>query len=101
MPGPIGAAPDAATLAEPGAAKAWRAAREFEAMALAQFLAPMFETVDPAKSLFGGGAGERVWRPMLVSQVAKQVAEQGGLGLATPVFRQMLRMQEQARKEPA
>jgi Rod binding domain-containing protein len=88
------AAPDAATLARPGAAKAWQAAKAFEAMALGQFLAPMFETVDPAKSLFGGGAGESVWRPMLVNQMAKQVAAQGGLGLAMPVFSQLLRMQE-------
>lgn len=101
MVSPAGATPDAATLARPGAAKAWRAAQDFEAMALGQFLAPMFNTVDTAKSVFGGGAGEAAWRPMLVQQMAKQVAAHGGLGLAMPVFTQMLRMQEAAKKEPA
>lgn len=93
--------PDAATLARPGAAKAWQAAQRFEAVALGQFLAPMFETVDRTGSLFGGGAGEAVWRPMLVQQMAQQVAAQGGLGLAMPVFREMLRMQEQRSEVPA
>lgn len=97
---PAGGAPDAASLARPGAAKAWQAAQDFEAMALGQFLAPMFDTVDTAKSAFGGGSGEAAWRPMLVQQMAKQVAAHGGLGLAMPVFTQMLRMQEEAKKEP-
>jgi Rod binding domain-containing protein len=96
---PGGAVPDAATLARPGAAKTWHAAQDFEAMALGQFLAPMFGTVDTSKSVFGGGDGEAAWKPMLVQQMARQVAAHGGLGLAMPVFTQMLRMQEQ--KEPA
>jgi Rod binding domain-containing protein len=98
---PAGAAPDAATLARPGAAKTWKAAQEFEAMALGQFLAPMFDTVDTARLVFGGGAGEAAWKPMLVQQMAKQIAAHGGLGLAMPVFNQMLRLQETAQKEPA
>lgn len=98
---PPATTPDAATLARPGAARAWEAARKFEAMALGQFLAPMFESVDRTGSPFGGGAGERVWRPMLVQQMAERIAAQGGLGLAMPVFTEMLRMQEQAGQEPA
>lgn len=91
-------APDAATLARPGVAKLWKSAQDFEAMALGQFLAPMFETVDSAKSVFGGGDGEAAWRPMLTQEMAKSVAAHGGLGLAVPVFGQMLRMQEQGQK---
>lgn len=98
---PAGATPDAATLARPGAAKTWQAAQDFEAMALGQFLAPMFDTVDTSKSVFSGGDGEAAWKPVLVQQMAKQVAAHGGLGLAMPVFTQMLRMQEQVKKEPA
>jgi Rod binding domain-containing protein len=88
------AAPDAATLAEPGAARAWKAAQDFEAMALGQLLAPMFDTVDSAKGQFGGGDGESAWRPMLTQAIAKQMAAHGGLGLAVPVFHQILAMQE-------
>src|SRR5271163_517030 len=86
--------PDAAALARPDVAKAWKAAQDFEAMALGQFLAPMFDTVDTSKSMFGGGDGEAAWRPMLTQEMAKNIARHGGLGLAVPVFHQMLRQQE-------
>ena len=71
-----------------------RAARDFEAMALGQLLQPMFETVDLSRTPMGGGAAEQMWMPMLVNEVARKIASQGGLGLAQPVFTQMLRMQE-------
>ncbi len=71
-----------------------QAAQEFEAMALGQLLAPMFNTVDTAHSWFGGGEAEATWKPMLVDAIAKQVAAHGGLGLAGPVFAAMLRAQE-------
>jgi flagellar protein FlgJ len=76
------------------AAKAARAAQDFEAMALGQMLAPMFDTVDTAHGPFGGGAGEEAFKPMLVNELAKHIAEHGGLGLAAPILAQMLRTQE-------
>jgi len=79
--------------AQPPAALA-RAAQAFEANALSQLLAPMFDTVDTAHGAFGGGEGEAAWRPMLVDAIAKQIAAHGGLGLAGPVLRQMMQMQE-------
>jgi len=86
--GPIGSPPD------PQRVRIAQAARDFEAMALGQLLQPMFETVDLSRSLFGGGTAEAAWRPMLVNEISKQVTRQGGLGLAEPVFAQLLRMQE-------
>lgn len=74
--------------------KTWAEAQKFEAMALNEMLAPIFGTADTSKSIFGGGEGESTWRPMLVSEVAKKIASSGGLGLAQPVYQQMLRMQE-------
>ncbi len=71
-----------------------KAAQDFEAMALGQLLKPMFETIDQSKGLFGGGAGEAAWRPMMVQEMAKNLAKAGGLGLAKPVLQQMIRMQE-------
>ena len=73
-----------------------KAAQEFEAMALGQLLAPMFETVDTSQTPFGGGDGEKAWRPMLVQEMAKHMAQHGGIGLARPVMLQMLRLQEHA-----
>ncbi len=75
-------------------ARIQKSAQDFEAMALGQMLAPMFETVDASKGPFGGGSGEESWKPMMVSELGKQVAKSGGLGLARPVMEQMLRMQE-------
>jgi peptidoglycan hydrolase FlgJ len=75
-----------------------KAAQDFEAMAIGQLLQPMFDTVDTAKSAFGGGTGEEAWRPMLVQEIAKQIAAHGGLGLAKPVYDAMLRMQESKAK---
>ena len=63
-------------------------------MAIGQLLQPMFDTVNTAKSTFGGGAGEEAWKPMLVQEFAKQIAAHGGLGLAKPVYDAMIRMQE-------
>lgn len=71
-----------------------KAAEDFEAMAIAQLLAPMFQTVDHSKTLFGGGDGEAAWRPMMISALAKQMAAHGGLGLARPVMQQLLHLQE-------
>ena len=87
--------PGADELADPGRAKTWKAAREFEALALGALLAPMFETIESARGDFGGGDGEAAWRPMLTQELANGLARHGGLGLAAPVYRQMLRLQEE------
>lgn len=71
-----------------------KAARDFEAMALGQLLAPMFQTVDGSKGPFGGGDGEAAWRPMLTQELARHMADHGGVGLARPVLLQLLRQQE-------
>ena len=91
----------ASSLAPDQVQKAWKAAQDFEAMTLNQFLVPMFDTVDTSTGPFGGGQGESAWKPMLIDSIAKQLAKSGGLGLAQPVFRQMIQMQEATqRKEP-
>ena len=84
----------ASTLPPQQVAKIGKAAQEFEAMAIGQLLQPMFDTVDQSKGMFGGGAGEAQWKPMMVSTLAKHMAAHGGLGLAQPVMQQMIRMQE-------
>jgi len=83
------------TLSAAQTTQLWQAARNFEAMALAELLRPMFETVDTAHSAFGGGEAEATWQPMLVDAVGKQMSAHGGIGLAVPVFNAMLRAQEQ------
>nr|WP_294548351.1 rod-binding protein [uncultured Rhodopila sp.] len=95
---PVPPQPNTAPVSRPAVpaepAKVARAAQDFEAMAIGELLKPMFDTVDTANSFFGGGSGEEAWRPMLVQDIAKQIAAHGGLGLAKPVYDAMLRMQE-------
>ncbi len=80
------------TTADP--TKIAKSAHDFETMAIGQLLQPMFDTVDTAHGLFGGGAGEEAWKPLLVQEFAKQIEARGGLGLAKPVYDAMMRMQE-------
>jgi peptidoglycan hydrolase FlgJ len=80
--------------APPDEQKLWKAARDFEAMALGELLKPMFDTVSNKDSLFGGGEAEQTWKPMLVDEIGKLIAAHGGLGLAGPIHDAMLRMQE-------
>jgi hypothetical protein len=63
-------------------------------MALGEMLKRMFSTVDIARGAFGGGEAEETWKPLLVDAIAKQIAAHAGLGLAAPVFAEMLRRQE-------
>lgn len=67
-------------------------ADEFEAMFIAQMLAPMFEALD-TDGITGGGSAERAFRPMLVNEYAKEMSQQGGIGIADQVYTEILRMQ--------
>ncbi len=86
-------APD---LQNPAQRAAWKSAQDFEAMALGQLLAPMFDTVKTGEGLFGGGQAEETWKPMLTEALAKQVEKAGGLGLAAPIYHQILLLQQAA-----
>lgn len=68
-------------------------AKDFEATIIAELLRPMFEALD-TEGVGGGGEGERMFRPMLVDQYAKGIAQAGGLGLSDMVLREMVKMQE-------
>lgn len=69
-----------------------RTAEEFEAVFLAQMLAPMFEGID-TDGLGGGGMGEEIFRPMLIERYAEALAKSGGVGIADSLVRELMRMQ--------
>jgi len=71
-----------------------RVARRFEAQALSALLKPVFG--EAPKGLLSGGAAEEQWRPMLVEQHARAWAERGGVGIATAVHAELLRVQAAA-----
>jgi peptidoglycan hydrolase FlgJ len=72
-----------------------RAAEEFEAVFLAQMLAPMFEGLQ-TDGLGGGGMGEEIFRPMLIERYAEALSRTGGVGLADSIVRELMRMQAAA-----
>ncbi len=75
---------------------AWKAAEDFEAVLLGQLSSIMLETT-PTDETFGGGQGEDVWRGFMAEQMGKEMARSGGIGLASHVYDQMIRMQEAAK----
>ncbi len=82
-----------ATATRTDRAAAERAAKEFEAVFLAQMLAPMFAQLgdDP---LLGGGPGEAIFKSLLIDEYARSMAEAGGLGLNSAVLRELINLQE-------
>ncbi len=74
-------------------AKADKAANEFEAMFIGQFLGSMFKDV-PTNGITGGGQGEEMFRSLLIDQYAQSIQKQGGIGLAASVKAQLLKYQQ-------
>jgi len=85
--------PAGAPLASPAQrARIQASAQAFEAQLLSMMMKPMFEGLD-ASGPFGGGMGEETFRGFLLEAIGTQVAKAGGVGLAAPVTREMLKMQ--------
>lgn len=76
-----------------------KSAKDFEAMVLGQMLQPMFAGLE-TDSVFGGGFTEQMYRGLLVDEYGKMMAENGGLGIADQVKRQLLSVQEAAQSGP-
>jgi Rod binding domain-containing protein len=101
MSGTIGSVPilPPATRTIPAARTTDATAQKFEAMAIAQFLKPIFETMGKADAPFGGGTAARQFQPFLIDAIAKSMEARGGLGL-TPMIKTTL-AGEQAKQGPA
>ena len=72
---------------------AWARAQEFEAIMLHNMLAPMFAGLGEDDS-FTGGSAEQTWRGLLVEEYANTMAQQGGIGIAKSVYRELIGIQE-------
>ena len=70
------------------------AAKQFESVFISEMLKPMFEEVNKADPMFGGGKGEEVFNGMMVDQYGKMLSERGGIGIAGRVKAELLRLQE-------
>lgn len=72
-----------------------QAAQDFEAVFISEMLKPMMETVE-VDDTFGGGKGEEIFRGMMVQELGKSIAKQGGFGLADHVRASLMKLQEQS-----
>ncbi len=70
-----------------------KVAEKFEAFFLGQMLQPMFSGIEPAKP-FGGGHAEKIWKSLMVDEVGKSMAKNGGIGIAEMIQRDLLKIQE-------
>ncbi|MGA7674985.1 MAG: rod-binding protein [Rhizomicrobium sp.] len=70
-----------------------KTAQEFEGVFLSQFLGEMFDGIS-TDGPFGGGQGEQMFRSLMLDEYGKQIAAQGGIGLANAVTRELLKTQE-------
>lgn len=68
-------------------------ARELEGVFLNTLMSQMFSSIETEGS-FGGGYAEETWRSMQAEQMAQQLAQSGGIGLADEIMRNLLTLQE-------
>lgn len=73
-------------------ARAKETAEKFEGQFLSFMFQQMFEGVK-TDGPFGGGHGEEMFRSLMTDAMGKQMAKQGGIGLADTIQREMLKMQ--------
>ena len=106
MPPPAAASPKAVTPVDPATpatgapsaaetfkrASIAKASKDFEASFLSVMLGQMFKDVNTSAP-FGGGPGEDAFKSFMTDAMAKQVVKSGGIGLASSVQKEMLKLQ--------
>ncbi|MCB2112613.1 MAG: rod-binding protein [Parvularculaceae bacterium] len=85
--------------AAPGAqtSRADAAARDFEAVFIAQMLAPLFNSISTPE-IAGGGKSEEFFKSLLQESYAKAMAERGGFGVADHVKSALINLQSDNRE---
>lgn len=76
----------------PSLEKMKQTAQDFEAFFISRMFESMYDTV-PVNETFGGGAGEKMFRSMLIDEYGKMTARSGGIGVADAVMKEMLAQQ--------
>ncbi len=70
-----------------------KASRDFESMFLSAMLEPMFGD-SIGDEAFGDSDTEGVYKGMLMDEYGKQIARSGGIGIASYVKKELMRLQE-------
>lgn len=74
-----------------------KAAEEFESVFLTTLLEGMFAGIK-TDGPTGGGNSEKTYRSMMLGEYAKEMASNGGLGIADHVYREILAAQENSQR---
>jgi len=74
-------------------AKADKAAKDYEAVFISQFLGSMFSGIQ-TDGITGGGQGEEMFRSLMINEYGKNIVQQGGFGIAAQMKAQLLKHQE-------
>jgi peptidoglycan hydrolase FlgJ len=72
-------------------------AREFEAVFISQMFEQMWSGIKTDGPM-GGGTGEQIFRSLMIQDIGRQMANQGGIGLADTVKRELIAIQERSGK---
>jgi peptidoglycan hydrolase FlgJ len=88
------------SLAPPPTDKLRQQATELEGVFLNTLVQQMFSGID-SKGQFGGGFAEETWRGMQAEQLATNISQAGGIGLADQIMGNMLKIQEASQNQPA
>lgn len=75
-------------------AEAMKAATEFETVYIADALKLMVQDINPDPAGGGSDNASQSWREMLMEEYAKSITARGGIGLAAPMARELLNIQE-------
>lgn len=67
-------------------------AKSFESELISQMLGPMFEGLK-TDGPFSGGSAEGTYRTFMMDAIGKQMSKAGGIGVASSVEREMLKLQ--------
>jgi Rod binding domain-containing protein len=77
----------------PAAAKAWKTATDFESMFLENSLDRLTQSEGTDGPLGENGTGGGVYRSMLTKEYAGQIVKSGGVGIATSIFHEIMKLQ--------
>ena len=85
------------TLSPEQIARTKAAAEDFEAVFLSEMMSHMFKGIktDP---MFGGGAGEDIFRGMLIQEYGRKMAGNHSIGIADQLQKVMIQMQMQQQR---
>lgn len=69
-----------------------KTAKDFESVFIAEMMKPMWEGIQ-TNAPFGGGQAEDIYRSMMIDEYAKQLSNNGGVGIADAVYKELLAIQ--------